>query len=120
MADLRDLVLNLTSVTASEILQRSEIKTVEKTQKQQSGRASVKTSIATTQVNPGRNTEFNTPLNRSANLRMAIKRSVVKEPLTNLVFESNSEFLNELGEEILAAFEYESDLWDVWIFLSAN
>jgi hypothetical protein len=59
-------------------------------------------------------------LNRSANLRTAIKRSVVKEPLTNLVFESDSKFLDESGEEILAAFESESDLWDVRIFLSAN
>ena len=105
MAD-PELVLNMTSVTASELLQRSEMKTVGKTQKQESksSRANVKKLIATMQVNPRRNTH----LNRSANLRMAIQRSVVKEPMMNLVFESESEILKDMGEEILAAFESES------------
>jgi hypothetical protein len=104
MAEDRELVLNYSSRTASELLETKAVVHLEKPKKEQANRA--KKSIETMQVNPSRN-RVNT--NRTI-LRMAIKRSVDTDsvPFMNLMFDSDSEILADMGENILAAFQSES------------
>ena len=104
--DDRELVLNYTLRSASELLEKKTPMNLEITRKEQTGRALAKKSIATMQVNSRRYTH----VNHRDNLRMTIQRSVAtdKPPIMNLVFQSDPEVLEAMGEDILAAFEGES------------
>ena len=109
MADDRELVLNYSLRTASELLETGAVVHLETKQKGKQA-ASAKKSIATMQVNPRRNTLILNSAPKDPILRMAIKRSVAtdKIPFMHLEFDAHRDVLEEMGEDILAAFESES------------
>lgn len=105
--DSRELVINLTTRAARDLLETRSFAEKENANKEHAGRASTKEAVARVTVNPRRYTHANG--DTVPKLRMAVTRSVATDAFQTkiLVFQSGRDVLEDMDQGILAAFESE-------------